>query len=58
MYEFMYTCTMLYMYSVQSECVEDDSVGRLQERGAVRSLSSAQATRSPNNTQEMAGTVH
>eukprot|EP00731_Ephydatia_muelleri_P004736 Em0002g912a len=40
--------------TVQSECVEDDSVGRLQERGAVRSLSSAQATRSPNNTQEMA----
>eukprot|EP00731_Ephydatia_muelleri_P004720 Em0002g896a len=40
--------------TVQSECVEDDSVGRLQERGAVRSQSSAQATRSPNNTQEMA----
>eukprot|EP00731_Ephydatia_muelleri_P004728 Em0002g904a len=40
---------------IQSECVEDDSVGGLQERGAVRSQSSAQATRSPNNTQEMAG---
>ena len=56
---FMYMCSCCAHTnsSVQSECVEDDSVGGLQERGAVRSQSSAQATRSPNNTQEMSGTV-
>eukprot|EP00731_Ephydatia_muelleri_P004771 Em0002g947a len=38
---------------IQFECRGDNSVGGLQEMGAVHSQSSAQATWSPNNTQEM-----
>ncbi|KAL5506006.1 hypothetical protein EMCRGX_G007565 [Ephydatia muelleri] len=38
---------------IQFECRGDNSVGGLQEMGAVHSQSSTQATWSPNNTQEM-----
>ena len=54
--QYMCSCCA-HTNSVQFECRGDNSVGGLQEMGAVHSQSSAQVTRSPNNTQEMSGTV-